>query len=63
MDKKKNGWERLDLVKYEVSKFEEEEFKKWFENGGREKLKKKVQYFDYSPYLSKAVQPKQGRYW
>lgn len=36
--------DKSEGVKYAISRFEEEEFNKFYENGGREKLKK-VKYF------------------
>ncbi len=54
-------WDQSTGVKYQVSKFEEEEFKKWFEKGGKEKLSKQVNYFDYSP--KESDKKKEGRYW
>jgi len=48
MQKAKHGWDRSEGVKYTVSKFEEEDFHKWHENGGREILSRKLYFFDYA---------------
>ncbi len=35
-------------TRYKVSKFEQEEFAKYWRKGGREELKKPIKFFDYS---------------
>jgi hypothetical protein len=40
----KKGWEPQGEVKYRVSPFEEEKFKKYYNNGGREQLSKRGPY-------------------
>jgi hypothetical protein len=53
MQKATHGWDRTEGVKYCLSSFEEEEFKKWHENGGREILSRKLYFFDYSDHKDK----------
>lgn len=38
----KKQWDTNDNVKYCVSSFEEEDFKKYYENGGKEQLSKRI---------------------
>lgn len=63
MKKARHGWDRSEGIKYTVSRFEEEEFQKWMEKGGKEKLRRKLVYFDFSPRKGRKHQPKEGRYW
>lgn len=46
LQKQKHGWDRSEGVKYTISRFEEEQFQKFYENGGREKLSKRIRYFN-----------------
>lgn len=57
MQKAKHGWDRQEGVKYQVSSFEEEEFRKWHENGGKKILARKLYFFDYT----KKVDPRDRR--
>lgn len=61
MDTTTYTWDRGDTVKYGVSKFEEEQFQQWLDNGGKEKLRARIVYFDYSDKTYR--REKEGRYW
>lgn len=61
MDTTTSKWDLGETVKYTVSKFEEEQFQRWLDNGGKEKLRARIVYYDYTD--KSHAREKEGYFW